>query len=191
MDSRIILVRHGPSSHVASPGWIDAAGVSRWREAYDAAGILSHRDPPDALVALTARAGCVVTSDLPRATASAERIAAGRGAWVTPLLRETPLEVPRWVPARWPLGVWGVCIYLHWLMRERRGEIAAPAELERAAQAVALLDDAAREATSVVAVTHGAFRRLLAMRLVATGWRAEPRVGGFRNWSWWPFRRTA
>jgi broad specificity phosphatase PhoE len=76
-------------------------------------------------------------------------------------------------------------------MRERRGEIAAPAELERAAQAVALLDDAAREATSVVAVTHGAFRRLLAMRLVATGWRAEPRVGGFRNWSWWPFRRTA
>src|SRR5690349_2638913 len=156
VESRIILVRHGPSSHTESPGWIDAAGVSRWREAYDAAGILPESEPPTALVALTARAGCVIASDLPRATASAERIAGGTAVRVTPLLRETPLEVPRWLPARWPLGVWGVCISVHWLLRERRGQIAAPAELERTAQAAALLDDVAREATTVVAVTHGA-----------------------------------
>jgi len=35
---RILLIRHGPSAHSESPGWIDAAGVDRWREAYDAAG---------------------------------------------------------------------------------------------------------------------------------------------------------
>jgi broad specificity phosphatase PhoE len=186
---RILLVRHGPSSHTESPGWIDAAGVHRWREAYDAAGIRADSAPPTALVAAAATAGCILTSDLARAVASAQRLAPGRVARVSPLLRETVLEVPRWVRARWPLAVWGGCIHLHWLLKERRGEIAAHAEIQRAARAVELLDDVAHEATTVVAVTHGAFRRLLAMRLVATGWVAEPRVGGFRNWSSWPFRR--
>jgi broad specificity phosphatase PhoE len=83
-----------------------------------------------------------------------------------------------------------MCIHLHWLVRERRGEIAAPADVQRAADAVALLDDVSREAPTVVVVTHGAFRRLLASRLEATGWMAEPRVGGFQNWSSWPFRKV-
>jgi broad specificity phosphatase PhoE len=187
---RIVLVRHGASSHTASPGWIDAAGVARWREAYDAAGIRADSTPPRPLVALAATAGCVITSDMARAIASAERLAPDRVARVSPLLRETVLEIPDWVRARWPLAVWAGWIHVHWLLKERRGEIASRAERERAAHAIAMLDEMAREAESVVAVTHGAFRRLLGMRLVETGWVAEPRVGGYRNWSAWAFRRT-
>src|SRR4051812_44820390 len=102
MTSRIILVRHGHSSHTASPGWIDAIGVSQWREAYDAAGILSDSAPPAALVAAASAADCVLASDLPRAVASAERLAPGRSVRTSELLREMTLEVPRWVRARWP-----------------------------------------------------------------------------------------
>ncbi len=190
MTRRIILVRHGHSAHTTSPGWIDATGVHRWREAYDAAGILDTSVPPPNVVALAVQAECLMTSDLARAIASAERLAPGKPARVSPLLRETPLEIPAWLPARWPLMVWEVCIHLHWLIKERRGSIAEALELQRAADAVALLDEASREAPTVVVVTHGAFRRLLALQLSATGWTSERRVGGYRNWSTWPFRRT-
>ena len=178
MTRRIVLVRHGPSAHTERPGWIDAAGVYRWREAYDAAGILAQSAPPAELVAPTAHADCLLTSDLARAIASAERLAPGRAARISPLLRETSLEVPRWVRARWPLAVWGACIHLHWLVQERRGAIATPAELKRADDAVSFFDEVTREMPTVVAVTHGAFRRLLGMLLVAAGWGAERRVGG-------------
>lgn len=190
MTHRIVLVRHGHSAHTESPGWIDAAGVTRWREAYDAAGILPHSTPPASLVAATAKADRVLVSDMPRALASAERLAPGRVARVSPLLREMPLEIPRWVRARWPLPVWEVCIHLHWLIQERLGSAAAPAELQRAAHAATLLDEVTRETPTVVVVTHGAFRRVLAMRLVVNGWTAAPRVGGFQNWSSWSFHRT-
>jgi broad specificity phosphatase PhoE len=189
MTRRIILVRHGHSAHTMSPGWIDAAGVERWREAYDAAGILDTSIPPSDLVGVVAQADCVMASDLTRAIVSAERLAPATPARVSPLLREMPLEIPRWLPSRWPLVVWEVCIHLHWLLKERRGSIAEAAELRRAADAVALLDEVTRTAPTVVAVTHGAFRRLLARQLGATGWASDPRDRGYRNWSAWPFRR--
>jgi broad specificity phosphatase PhoE len=190
MTRRVILVRHGHSAHTASPGWIDAAGVLRWREAYDAAGILDDSVPPPDLVAVAVQAECLMTSDLARARASAERLAPGRAVRVSPLLREMLLEIPPWVPARWPLLVWEACIHVHWLIKERRGSIAETAELRRAADAVALLEDVSRDAPTVVVVTHGAFRRLLALQLAATGWTNDPRARGYRNWSAWPFRRT-
>jgi len=187
---RIVLVRHGHSAHTESPGWIDAAGVLRWRDAYDAAGILDESTPPPELIAVAAECDCLMASDLARAIASAARLAPGKVARVSPLLRETYLEVPGWLPARWPLRVWEACITLHWAIREQIKGIATPEELQRAADAVTLLEDVSREASNMVVVTHGAFRRLLAMRLVATGWTAEPRVGGFQNWSAWPFSRA-
>jgi broad specificity phosphatase PhoE len=191
VSRRIVLVRHGPSAHTANPGWLDAAGVLRWRDAYDAAGILDDSTPPRELIAVAAECDCLMSSDLARALASAARLAPGKVARVSPLLRETYLDLPPWLPARWPLPVWEACITLHWFVRERLSGIATPEELQRAADAVALLDDVAREASSVVVVTHGAFRRLLALRLHATGWTAEPRIGGYQNWSSWPFSRVS
>lgn len=190
MSRQVVLVRHGHSAHTERAGWIDAAGVERWRESYDAAGILDDSMPPSDLVALAARAGCVITSDLERAIASARRLAPQIDARVSPLLREMPLDIPRWVPARWPIAVWDACITAHWFVQEWRGSIAPPWELARATDAVAMLEEVVSETSSVLVVTHGAFRRLLAHRLVSNGWTAEPRVGGFRNWSSWPFRRS-
>jgi broad specificity phosphatase PhoE len=141
------------------------------------------------LAAIAMQAECLITSDLARAVASAERLAPGKLVRVSPLLREMELEIPRWLRARCPLPVWEVCIHLHWLMRERRGAIAELADVKRAADAVSLLDDVSREAPTVVVVTHGAFRRVLAMQLAASGWVGDRRERGYRNWSAWPFRR--
>ena len=39
MPARILLVRHGPSSHVHDGAWLSRVLVSRFEDAYDAAGI--------------------------------------------------------------------------------------------------------------------------------------------------------
>jgi len=186
-ERRILLVRHGHSAHTMRAGWLDAAGVLRWRDGYDAAGILDDSHPSPALVAEAASADCLVASDLPRAIASAERLAPGKPIRVVPLVREMYLDLPAWLIARWPLRVWEVCIHAHWAVRELRHGIATPAELQRAAEAVESLDAISREAATTIVVTHGAFRRLLALRLIERGWTAGERTGGYRNWSVWHF----
>jgi len=141
--------------------------------------------PPAALVAQAARAGTLAASDAPRAIASATRLAPGREVAVSPLLRETPLPVPAWLPMRWPLGVWEACIHFQWGYRILRGVDAPEEELHRAVAAADWLAALTRDGSLVVAVTHGVFRRLLAGRLLAMGWRAGPGRRSYGHWSAW------
>lgn len=185
--SRILLVRHGRSAHVPTERWVDAAGVHRWREGYDAAGIIAASMPPPALVSEATRADLVIASDLARAVASAERLAAGREVRISPLLREWALDIPTWLPARWPLAVWAVAIHLQWVTRAARRISIEPAERERVSAAVDWLEDVMREHRSIVVVTHGVFRGLVGAELVSRGWTAERRMSGYQHWSVWPY----
>jgi broad specificity phosphatase PhoE len=187
--SRIVLVRHGRSAHVLKERWVDAPGVHRWRVDYDAAGIDAGSVPPQTLIDECARAGAIVASDLARAIASAERLAPGRDVRLSPLLRESHLDIPTWLPARWPLGVWGAAIHVQWLGRLIRRVPLAPAERRRLNDAADWVESVVRESGTTVVVTHGVFRRLLGLELVARGWGAERRVSGYQNWSAWPFVR--
>ena len=186
--SRIMLVRHGRSAHVVRERWLDAAGVHRWRDDYDAAGIDAASEPPRALLDESSGADAIVASDLARAVASAEKLAGGRAVRLSPLLRESNLDIPAWLPARWPLTAWGIAIHLQWLTRLARGISIHPAELKRVIAAADWLDEILREHRRIVVVTHGVFRRLLGFELVARGWTAERRVSGYRHWSVWPYR---
>jgi broad specificity phosphatase PhoE len=190
MTPRIVLVRHGPSAHVHTAGAIDHAGMHAWRAAYDSAGIQAVSQPPAALVQVAADAAHVVASDLPRAVASAERLAPGREIRTSPLLRETPLAIPFW-PTRLPLGAWGVLISLGWGYRIVRGTDASADERARAAAAAEWLASLTADGTTTLAVTHGAFRRLLAKQLLARGWTSTGRRGGYRPWSASSFTRGA
>lgn len=185
---RILLVRHGRSAHLHRDGWIDAAGLHRWLSAYDLAGIHAEDVPPPGLVAEAGRVGVVVASDVPRAIASAERLVAGaRSVVVSPLIRETDLRVPRWIGWRMPLGAWALAIGLDSLMGTVRGDRATRESLERAAEAADWLASLAEEQGSVLAVTHGSFRRLVAARLMSAGWRPEGNRRSIRHWSAWRF----
>jgi broad specificity phosphatase PhoE len=186
---RIVLVRHGRSAHVHA-GVIDRAGVERWRAAYDAAGVHAVSHPPPALVQAARDAVHVVASDLRRAVESAERLAPGREIRTSALLREMPLAIPAW-PTRLPLGAWGLLISLGWGYRIARGADAGGADGARAAAAAEWLAGLAADGSTVLAVTHGAFRRMLAKQLLSLGWRSTGRRGGYRPWSAWSFELPA
>src|SRR5215211_4319062 len=166
MPARIVLVRHGRSAHVHTGEWLSAAGVQRWRTESDAAGITPDDEPPRALVRETEHAALVVASEMRRAIASAQRLAPGRDIRVSTLLRETPLAIPTRIPFPLPLSGWDALIHLGWGLRILGGAEAPPEEVRRARDAAAWLSNLARVHSSVVAVTHGVFRRLLAARLV-------------------------
>jgi broad specificity phosphatase PhoE len=195
MERRITLVRHGRSAHVHTAHWIDAAGLARWRDAYELAGIDPADAPPAVLVAEAARAGVVVASEAPRAIASAERLVAAasgtagtpgaRAVTVSPLLRETDLRVPRWVGWRMPLTGWALAIGVDWLLGAAEGGRTTRATHERAVRAAEWLAGLAAAHGSVLVVTHAAFRRLLAARLVSVGWQPQGSRRSLRHWSAW------
>jgi broad specificity phosphatase PhoE len=187
--ARIVLVRHGRSAHVHA-GWIDSDGVRRWREQYDAAGIaVESEPPPPALRALAERADVVVSSDLPRAVASAKAIAPAREVPASPLLREWELDIPRCGGVRLPLTAWGLLVYGQWKLSERRGEPFPEPVLRQAADAAAWLESLAGDGRSVVAVTHGAVRTLVARELERRGWAPGPAKRRFSHWSGWELER--
>ena len=186
---RILLVRHGPSAHVHDGSWIRRRAVAGYEDAYDAAGILSDCTPPDALIRVAASAQLICASDLPRAVASAERIARGRDVVTSPLLREIRLEPPPWIPLKLPIQVWDLFSHLQWSYR-----LLARTDhqyVQRAIAAAEWLEERTRTAQTVVAVTHGAFRRILAARLATLGWRATRARPRYEHWSVWAFERTA
>ena len=182
---RIVLIRHGRSALDLDGEWVDASGLDRWRLAYDAAAIATDDHPAAALVERAARADAVIASDLPRAVMSAGRLAGGREIVVSPLLRECDPAIPTWLPWRWPLPVWEAAAHVQWFYRIVRGTDVTPDVRDRVTAAADWLVALAREQPNLAVVTHGVFRRLLALHLIATGWTAAPGPWSYKNWSAW------
>ena len=185
VGGRIVLVRHGLSSHTHT-GAVDRIGVERWREAYDAAGILPDPAPPAALAELAMSANHIVASDLRRAIESAKLIAPKRDIRIEPLLRESPMPVPRW-PTTLPLGAWGLLMYARWSIRSVTGADRSDPDWTRAAAAAGTLADLVADGSTALVVTHGIFRKLLATHLALLEWKSVGRVGGYNHWSAWEF----
>ena len=182
--SRILLIRHGPSSHRAGFAPVPPDGMLRWRDGYDRAGIEPSAAPPRSLTEAVARCDLVVSSDLPRALESAERLAAGRTIRPSSLLRESVLPIPS-LSLRLPVRAWDTLATIYWGYRILRRVDASPAELQRVAEAAVWLSELARSAPSVAVVTHGVFRRLLAKHLQAVGWRLSKPRSSYDHWSAW------
>jgi broad specificity phosphatase PhoE len=186
LTARILRVRHGRSALVHDGRWMRSTDVHDFEDAYDAAGILDHDAPPPDLIRVAADAHVIAASDLPRALASARRIAPAREADVTPLLREIRLEPPRRLP-HLPIQLWDVMSHVQWSYRLLLGR---PHEfVGRANDAAEWLAERAADSATVVAVTHGGFRRLLANRLEARSWRVGPERRSYENWSVWSYSR--
>lgn len=185
--ARILLVRHGRSSHVHT-GWIDTAGFNAWRAAYEAAGIVDAERPPASLVRVASEARLVVASDTPRALESARLLASGREVTVSPLLRELELQSPDLGGIRLPLRAWAVAVGLRMLVMKVKGDYPSPAEAVRVNEAAEWLEGLAAPDSAIVVVTHASFRRQIANRLVRSGWRSEARPSA-SHWSVWPLAR--
>jgi broad specificity phosphatase PhoE len=187
-ECRIALVRHGRSSYVHA-GRIDAAGFRAWREAYESAGVLENERVPPHLKRWAERAGLMLSSDAPRAVASARLLAPGREIIVSPLLRELDLRAPDLGAVRLPLVGWALAVGVRNLLLTVRRQYPSVAEADRVNEAAAWLEDFAVQHSLIVFVTHASFRQRLARRLVQTGWKAESGRRSLKHWSAWIFRR--
>jgi broad specificity phosphatase PhoE len=185
MARRILLVRHGRSAHTGLGEWVDTEGARHFMTAYDAAGIAADSLPPAELMAAASSAHVLAASDLPRAVESAQRLAPGRELAVTPLLREIELELPRWAVPKLPVAVWDTWDYVRWSYRLLRN--VDHEHRRRADAVVGWLRERVDGGGTVLAVTHGSFRRLVAASLSARGWRPEAANRSYDNWSSWAF----
>lgn len=151
-------------------------------EAYDAAGLLESEAPPAELRALAQRS-YVVASDIVRARRSAELLTPT--VVLSPLLRETELVIPKCGGLRLPMRVWALVVGLRWAL------VPVAGERERAAEAARWLALLAAQQGDVVAITHGAVRKLIANALLADGWTCRhPRRGKWTHWSVWELTRA-
>ncbi len=188
-NGRVVLVRHARSSHVHS-GWITSSGFRAWREAYEAAGIREDERVPDHLAQIAPKADLVLSSDAPRAVATARLLAPGREIVVSPLLRELDLEGPSLGELRLPLMAWAFAVGGRTLFMILRRQYPSAAEAARINNAAAWLEELAARHSLIVAVTHASFRGRLSTRLAQTGWRPEPGRRSLQHWSAWFFRRN-
>lgn len=185
---RILLIRHGRSAHLPSSRKLfDRAGIEEWYAEYDKAAILPHDEPPAELISAVQETRLVAASDLPRAIASAHRLAPDRPVVELPLFREIPLPIPAVRALRAPLAVWGTLIHTKWLLDIMRGRDVTPDAFERVRRAAHWCRASGREYAddTIAIVTHGVFRRLLAKRLLYEGWRFEPGRRSYAHWSVW------
>ena len=166
---------------------IDHDGIQSWRyEELISGEIKSNSRPPTQLLQIADAASHIIASDLPRAIASAERLAPQRKIEVSDLLREVPLKLPHW-PTRLPLVVWELLIHVVWSYRILRGIDSTEQDRARAAAAAKWLGEIVADGSTALVVTHGVFRRLLAQQLLLAGWKSTGRHGGYSNWSFWTF----
>ena len=187
-ESRIVLVRHGQSSHT-HVGWVDAGGFRAWRQAYDAAGIHDHDRVPPHLNQLVDRADIVLSSDTARALASARLLAPEREVVVSPLLRELDLEGPALGGIRLPLKGWAVAVGGRTLIRTLTRQHPSADETARIKAATDWIDELAARYTLIVAITHAMFRSRLSSRMMQVGWQAAPGRRSLKPWSAWVLTR--
>lgn len=190
VERRLILVRHARSAHVQT-GWINAAGFCAWRAAYEAAGIHAHEAIPGDLGQLAVQAGLIISSDAPRAIATARLLAAEREIITSPLLRELDLTGPNLGPLRLPLIGWAFAVGAHNLIETCRKRYPPVAETTRINDGAAWLEELAAQHSLIIAVTHAMFRSRLFARLVQTGWQPDAGRRSLQPWSAWALRRMA
>ncbi len=185
---KLVLVRHGRSSLVQR-GWIDQSGFQQWRLAYEAAGLAHGEAPPDDLRALSARADVFVSSDAPRALASARLLSGERPILASPLLRELDLEAPALPGVRLPLRAWAVAVGCRMLWSRLTEGYPSPAEGARINEAVVWLQAQMEGAALGIVVTHASVRSQIAKQLQASGWEFDHAARTSRNWSGWSLER--
>jgi broad specificity phosphatase PhoE len=194
MSTRIVLLRHGRSAHVAG-GWLDADALRRWFVDYDLAALAHDERPPERARALAREVACVVASDMPRARASAALLLPDGPVRESPLLREVPMPIPTWPGVRLPLVGWALATGMRAAVSRLRRLPPPEAVRQQAEAAAAWLGELAQAHGSVLAVTHAGVRAQITRVLREQGWVAAVEGGSYRqggsyaHWSAWTLTR--
>lgn len=173
----IILMRHGKPDH-PSPPRLSALAMTQWCEEYNLSQVSDL--PPDRSLLIARQAEVIVTSTLPRALSSLEKLGmqahssnALYGEVEIPVLPFSRLHLP---PAIW-LSLWRLLWFCGYSGSVESFRLAS----ERAEQAAGELISLSEQGT-VLLVGHGIMNKMIARKLRKRGWQAEKHASS-RHWS--------
>lgn len=187
----IILVRHGKSACAASYRCATGQEMMQLLAAYDVAGIAQDSFPSEEVATLARQAALVMSSDLPRAMASAARLTGDRAPVINAMFREPVLPaVDLETRLSAPPALWVGVLRLFWLMRIKTGTVESPrAVWSRAHAAATTLIELSLQHGRVMLVGHCLFNFLVGLILVRRGWLGCARLQG--HWGFGVYlRRT-
>lgn len=177
---KVILARHG-KPHFPVDKRIASSEISRLIRGYDQAPLDADSLPPQALIDLVHRCGCIVCSDLPRSQASAARLGIARIHLCDPLFREAGLPYMSLPLPKLSPYLWFILFRALWFVGfAANGESLGQAKA-RARRAAHKLEELAVEHGTVLFVGHGLFNYLVARELLASRW-SGPRSPGTGHW---------
>ncbi|WP_338560721.1 histidine phosphatase family protein [Erwinia sp. E_sp_B04_7] len=173
----IILMRHGKPDHQVG-GRLPALAMTEWCEAYDLSNVQD--GPPEKSVRVAAMADYVVTSPLPRARSSLEKLGLVP-ACVDDLFSEVSLPAMSMAWPHLPPSLWLSLLRLMWLCGYA-GSVESFREAEqRACLAAQRLIDLSDQG-NVLLLGHGIMNKMIARHLRKQGWMAEKHASS-RHWS--------
>ncbi|AEH47582.1 phosphoglycerate kinase [Parageobacillus thermoglucosidasius] len=168
----ITLIRHGRSKWQMR-GWMTGCEFAEWVKAYDAHGILEEDKIPEASLETVKKAALVISSPLPRAVQSVERLQPFCHVAIAEWMREVDTPIP-FANVRWfclPVSVWLVFSRICWLCGYSL-DVESYREAKRRAEFAAdMLCEYAERYGHIVAVGHGWFHRLVSAALKKKGWK--------------------
>jgi broad specificity phosphatase PhoE len=187
----IILVRHGKSACEASYRRATGHEMTQLLAAYDAAGIAEGSFPSEEVATLARQTALVVSSDLPRAMASAARLTGARAPVIDPMFREPVLPaVGLGKRLCAPPALWVGVLRIFWLMRIQTGTVESPrAVWARAHAAATTLIALSLQHGRVMLVGHCLFNFLVGLILIRRGWLGPARLQG--HWGFGVYLRRA
>ncbi len=176
-------MRHGRPNVPRNPALMDRHEFNRYLDAYDAAGLSDQEDTRLRLLyAKWPEPDVIISSDLPRALATAHLFARHHEVVTSPLLREIPVRLPddstKFLRGRWPTEVWWTYLRYHWFKnQEPEGRIRSA---ERALSAIQFIAQHRQPRARLAVVSHAGFLLLmvnLMQRRSQVGGRRLPHIG--------------
>ncbi|SHI86828.1 MULTISPECIES: histidine phosphatase family protein [Pseudomonas] len=176
---KIILMRHGQPTLKPCPGKVSPSDMHRWISDYNLSEVM---DDPAPLTTreLTAQAKYIISSTMPRALTSLDRLGLKPFQNDT-LFSEAELPFLHWPGPRLSPLTWAFVFRMLWLCGYSHGVESFSEARERAQRAAQRLISLAEEGT-VLLLGHGIMNRLIARQLLAHGWKSETRHGN-KYWS--------
>lgn len=173
----IILMRHGKPDHFPG-GPLPALAMVEWCESYDSSRVVD--TPPERSLRVAQTADYVVTSPLPRARTSLEKLGI-EPTDIDQVFTEVPLPGMSLAGLHLPPSFWLSLLRIMWFCGYS-GNVESYREAERRAKQAADKLIALSDKGNVLLLGHGIMNKLIARQLRKEGWLAEKHASS-RHWS--------
>ena len=166
---QIVLMRHGEPD-IDKRLRLNALEFGAWVEKYNAAGVDTASQPPQAAIEKAQQCAFTVCSHLPRSVESAKTLGIGRSGLSDPMFREMDMPHAAWRFPKLSVLAWATIFRLAWVFGYSAGVESFQSAKERARRCAAHLARLACTHGTVLFVGHGSLNWFIAKYLKSMGW---------------------